>query len=65
MPDIKGEPKSLLKSRIQSKIAELTFQLARIAQRREEMQYELDILTENEKATKEAITLQNKQLSEL
>lgn len=65
MADIKGEPKALLKKRIQAKIAELNYQVARIAQRREEILWEMQTLEENEKATGEAIVLQNKQLEDL
>jgi hypothetical protein len=65
MGDIKGEPKSLLRSRIQHKIAEFNYNLTRMALRKEEINHELNIINENESATKEAVKSQEQQLKEL
>jgi len=65
MADKISEPVSLLGSRVGHKIAEFRYSLTRIALRREEIQYELSILAENEKATLEAIKSQEQQLVDL
>lgn len=64
MADKMTEPKSLLKKRVEHKISEFNFNLTRMALRKEELQYELAVLAENEKATKEAVKSQEQQLKD-
>ena len=65
MADIKGEPPTLLKSRLEFKSMELQLQLARCAVRRGEIQFELEKMDDNEALLKKAIADIKKELATL